>query len=214
MNGALYSDLEYEDLSPELEDEPEAYDLDEVSEMLDELADSADAEELADRKRRGRQRRPTQRRSPIPFAQGMSAYRPPAVGGFVTQKQLQDALARVGTDVRRNAQGIKAINTRINTLNGRVDGVVDVNRLQSREIGKLNRQMRADGALDIVGSLTPQGLDAFQLLKGAVKSGVLGEQKGALANPWVLAGIGLLLRNPNVLGGVLQPGLVATPTPT
>ena len=212
MNGALYSDLEYEDISTEIEDDPEAYDLDEVNEMLDELADASEAQELTDRKRRGRQRRAPQAKG-IPIAQGINAYRPPAVAGFVTQKQLQDALSRVGADVRRNAQGIKAINTRINSLNGRVDGVVDVNRLQSREIGKLNRQMRADGALDIVGALTPAGLDAFQLLKGAVKSGVLGEQKGALANPWVLAGIGLLLRNPNVLGGVLQPSLVATPTP-
>ena len=167
MNGAYADAAEFEDISTEIEDEPEAYDVDEISEMLDELASGADGQDLTDRNRRRPQRRPAQNR-PIPTAQGGNAYRPPAVNGFVTQKQLQDALTRVGTDVRRNAQGIKAVNTRINTLNGRVEGVVDVNRLQSREIGKINRQIRADGALDLVGALTPQGLDAFQLLKGAV----------------------------------------------
>jgi hypothetical protein len=131
-------------------------------------------------------------------------YRAPvAPGGAVDQKQLHDALARVAADVKRNGEGIKTLNTRLGGLTTRVDDVVSVNQIQSRAIGKLDKQMKIDGALDLAESFTPGGISAFQLLRGAVKSGLLGEGKGALGNPLVIGGIGLVLNNPGILGGLL-----------
>jgi hypothetical protein len=145
----------------------------------------------------------------VPTAQGRSAYREPAAGAAapVPQKQLKDVMDRVGGDVRRNAEGIKAINGRLNALDGRVDGVVTVATRHSRELARVQQQMKIDGALELVEAVNLSGgaLDAYQLLKGAVKLGLLGTGKGALSNPAVIGGAGLLLRNPNILGGLFGP---------
>ena len=45
----------------------------------------------------------------------------------------------------------------------------------------------------------------YQLLKGATKSGFLGDGTGAMSNPLVIGGLGLLLNNPNLLSGILAP---------
>jgi hypothetical protein len=54
-----------------------------------------------------------------------------------------------------------------------------------------------------VSSFDGNSLNAFQLLRGSIKSGFIGEPKGALGNPAVIGGIGLLLQNPGILGQVL-----------
>jgi hypothetical protein len=203
MNGESYGTMDLEETGMEYDQEAAEYDRDEVDDMLEALMDSAEADEFAERRRRrGRKAR----RKPVPTAQGRPAYRAPApTGAYVTQKQLKDALDRVGVDVRRNAEGIKTINARLGALDGRVDGVVTVATRHSRELAKLDRQMKVDGALELVEALNAGQLNAFQLLKGAAKSGFLGESKGALGNPMVIGGIGLLLRNPNILGGLIGP---------
>jgi hypothetical protein len=173
----------------------------EMDEMLDGLVEARESD-YSERRRRGRSRNGGARG--VPTARGGSAYRTPAApGGFVTQKQLQEALGRVGADVKRNGEGIKAINARLSGLTTRVDDVVSVNRIQSRTIGKLDKQMKIDGALDLAESFTPGGISAFQLLRGAVKSGLLGEGKGLLGNPLMIGAIGLFLNNPGILGGLL-----------
>jgi hypothetical protein len=203
MNGEAYDDVMEldEDLSDYGDSDMGDY-TSEMDEMLDGLVDARESA-YAERKRKRRGRRPAPAKG-VPTARGGSAYRAPAAaGGPVNQKQLQDALARVGGDVKRNAEGIKTINTRLGAISSRVDDVVSVNRIQSHEIGKLDKRMKIDGALELVESFTPGGLSAFQLLKGAVKSGLLGEGKGALGNPLVIGGIGLVLNNPGILGGLL-----------
>jgi hypothetical protein len=172
----------------------------EVDEMLDELVDEAEYGEAI---------MPTMisrfgRRPPVRTATGRPGYGPLGPpDGYVTQKQFTDALTRVGTDVRRNAQGIKSVNSRVN-------GVVKVNRVQSRAIGKVDKTMKLDGALEFVEAFNPttQAIDVFQLFKGAVASGFIGQTKGPLGNPFVIGGIGLLLRNPGILSGLFTP-----PTP-
>jgi hypothetical protein len=172
----------------------------EMDEMLDGLVD---AREDYSERRGGRGRGRGAQKS-VPSARGGSAYQPPAPqNGYVTQKQLQDALGRVGADVKRNGEGIKTLNARLGGLTTRVDDVVAVNKVQSRAIGKLDKQMKIDGALDLAESFTPGGISAFQLLRGAVKSGLLGEGKGPLGNPLVIGGIGLVLNNPGILGGLV-----------
>jgi hypothetical protein len=208
MIGEYYNTAEFDDTGMEYAQNGAEYDGGEVDDMLDALMESGGADDLSERRRqRNRQR---SRAKGVQTAQGRSAYREPgaaAPGGPVTQKQFKEALDRVGADVRRNAEGIKAINTRLNTLDGRVDGVVTVATKHSRELVRLQQQMKVDGALELVESLNPTSgtLDVYQLLKGAVKLGFLGDGKGPLSNPAVIGGAGLLLRNPGILGGLFAP---------
>jgi hypothetical protein len=195
MNGEAYDDSVDESFA-DYEDSDMG--MSEMDEMLDGLIDAR--EDFSER-RRGRRRG---QQKGVPAAKGGSAYRAPAApGGYVTQKQLQDALGRVGADVKRNGEGIKTLNTRLGTITTRVDDVVAVNKVQSKALGKLDKQMKIDGALDLAESFSPTGLSAFQLLRGAVKSGFLGDGKGPLGNPVVIGGIGLVLNNPGILGGLL-----------
>ena len=195
-----YDDIDDEDYGEEDE-------MDAADEMLDAMVeglDDADPEELADFFWRRKKRRRRKARK-VPTARGRNAFRRAAKGRYVTQAQLKSALGRVGRDVRRNAVGIKQVNGRINGVSNRVTANSRVNRIQGSQIGKLQKLHKAEGVLEFVQAYNPEtgGLDAFQLLKGAVSSGLLGTGKGGMHNPYVLGGIGLLLRNPNALGGLL-----------
>jgi hypothetical protein len=212
MDEDLYEDII--DVDEEEEEDDEAYGEDEIDEMLGELAEAAEEDDdLAERRRRRRGRRKSRGRRPVRTAKGKSAYRQPAMRGYVTQKQFKDALGRVGADVRRNATGIKTVNSRVGKLDGRVNDVVAVNRVQSKAISKVEKMIKIDGALDFAQSftaatdstsgtvtLTPNFSNLF---KGAIKSGMLGDMKGALSNPAVVGGLAFLLTNTNILGGIL-----------
>jgi hypothetical protein len=215
MNGGDY-DSDVLEMDESLDtDEDEAYDQGEVDEMLDALIGEQD-EDYAERRRRRSQnrKRAAKQRKGVPTAKGRSAYQEPGEKGFVTQKQFKEALARVGEETKRNAEGIKTVNTRFGKLDSRIDGVVSVSTLQSGKIRSLDTRMRIDGALDfaqsfniVTGDDNSLGLqpDFSQMLRGAVKNGVLGNGKGALSNPWVIGGIALVIRNPGIVGGLLAP---------
>lgn len=194
------STMELNESEAETESSDAAYDQEEVDSMLDALMEATDSESFAERSRNGRSR---SRQRGVSAAQGRTAYREPAAtGGYVTQKQFKEALERVGTDTRRNAEGIKTLNTRINSLDGRVDSVVSAATVHAKSIAKIEKQLKIGGALELVEALNNGGVNAFQLLKAAAVSGMLGDGKGALGNPVVIGGIGLLLRNPGILGGL------------
>lgn len=210
MNGEAYDDMMELDEFSDVDEDIEDYGPSEVDEMLDGLVESA--EDFAERKRRKKARRG--KGKPVPTAPGRNAYRTPsgADGGPVTQKQLKEALTRVGVDIKRNATGIKTINTRLTGITTRVDDVVSVNRIQSRELGKLDKRTKNDAVLELVGSIqTNGGLTAFQAFKSAVGGGLIGDGPGAFGNPFVLGGIGLLLSNPNILGNVFGGGAAIVP---
>lgn len=141
----------------------------------------------------------------MPIARGKSAYRRPVSRKYVTQKQFKSSLGRVGTDIRRNAKGIKSIHGSMRKLGSRVDDVVSVNRVQSRHIGRLQRQAKIDGALELAGSFDNGSIDLIQAFRGAVKLGLLGDTKGALGNPALIGAAALFLRNPQILGGLVRP---------
>lgn len=187
---------------------------DDVDEMLDALIESDD-DDYSERKKRakrgGRRGRGARRGAP-PTAAGGSAYRPPTPQGPVTQGQLKEALAKVGNDVRRNAEGIKTVNAQMGRLTDQVKEVVSATGAQSSRIGRLDRQLRLDGAIDfatsfsVVNDGTTLSLvpNLSQLLRGALKSGAMGgDTKGALSNPLVVGGLGFVLNNPQILGGLL-----------
>lgn len=209
MNPDMYGD----DL---LEYDTEAYDTDyaadDVDDMLDALMESDD-EDYSERKKRGlRGRRGRGAGRKPPTASGTPAYRPPTPQGPVTQTQLKEALARVGNDVRRNAEGIKTVNAQMGRLTNQVKEVVAINGVQGTRIGRLDRQMRLDGALDFATSFSLAN-DAGtlslvpnlpQLMRGALKTGMVGgDPKGALSNPLLIGGIGFLLNNPQIIGNLL-----------
>jgi hypothetical protein len=191
-----------------------------VDAMLDSLMDEAEVDDLSERARarsrgrgRGRAQQQQQRRQGVPTAKGASAYRAPAQSGYVTQQQLKEAMNRVGEETRRNAEGIKTVNARVGKLDGQVADVVAVTKAQSRRVGTLDTRMKLDSALDFASALSIQTdasgattlvPDFTQLLRGAVKSGAIGSEKGAFANPWVIGGIGLALR-PGFLSSLLTP---------
>ena len=113
-------------------------------------------------------------------------------------------------EVRRNAKGIKTVNAKVGRVNRRVTGVVAVNAAQSRQIGKLDKRVKLDGALEFAESWNGSQVDLFAVFKGAVKSGLLDNTKGAFASPVAIGGVGLLLNvlrnNPGGLGALLWLG--------
>jgi len=184
-------------------EEQEGYDQAEVNEMLDALIEEADMDLAERQSRRGGQRQG------VRTATGRTPYRAPVQSGVVTQKQFQESMTRIGEEMKRNAEGIKTVNARVGKLDGRVDGVVAVNKVQSRKIGGLDTRMKLDSALDFASSVSTTAagltLDLTQVFRGVVKNGALGDGKGALSNPWVIGGIALVLRNPSIIGGLLTP---------
>lgn len=108
-------------------------------------------------------------------------------------------------EMQRNGQGIKAINDRINALEGKVNQAVGVIARDRASITKLEKLNKIDGALDLAQSfnLAAGEIDVFQVLKGSYKSGFFGAPKGALGNPALIGVAGLLLKNPDILRGAL-----------
>ena len=152
------------------------YETEEADAMLDALVE-ADGEEFAER-RRGRSRGRT----------------PPRRSGV--------------TEVQRNGQGIKAINDRINALDSKVDQAVKAVAQDRAAVRRLEKLGKIDGALDLAASVNSDpstgaiSIDVFQVVKGSLKSGFLGEPKGALGNPVLIGAAGLLLRNPGLVGNI------------
>src|SRR6185503_7609571 len=133
-------------------------------------------------------------------------------GPYVQQRQFAESLGQVGTDLRRNAMGIKTVNSRLGVLDGRLASVVGYQRDQNQKINKIGKQLQLDGALDIAQSFTVDpttntlnlSSNPAQILQAVVKFGVLGSQTGLLGNPFVVGGIGFLL-NSGILGNILAP---------
>ncbi len=209
----IESDFDEDDF--EIDDDVE----DAVDDMLDAMMDSAedddDPEEMADffwrKKRRKSKRYKSRRGRRVPYSRGRSAYRKPRRGRYVTQPQLKTALAKVGKEHKRNALGIRSLNSKLARARSGIAANAKINRIQSKQLSKINKIHKADGVLEFVAAYDAenQSVDAFQLLKGAVKSGMIGTGKGGLSNPYIIGGLGLLLNNSNLLGnlvGTADPG--------
>lgn len=207
----LFDDIEsdYEEDDYEIDDDVE----DAVDDMLDAMIDSAeedeDPEEMADffwRKKKRKSKRYSRRGGRrIPYSKGRSTYRKPRRSRYVTQPQLKVALAKVGKEHKRNALGIRSLNRKLSRTRSGIAANTKINRIQSTQISKINKLNKADGVLEFVAAYdtATQSVDAFQLLKGAVKSGMIGTGKGGLSNPYIIGGLGLLLNNSNLLGNLV-----------
>lgn len=109
MNGNGYALIEDDEM--ELLDDLDAMDYDE-DDVFEVFEDDEEDEDLAERRRR---RRPRRRSAPRTARGKYSGIRRPS-SRYVTQIQLQTALAKVSTDVRTNGVAIKKVNGRVNTL--------------------------------------------------------------------------------------------------
>jgi len=176
--------------------------VDEVLEMMMGETTFGEDEDMSERRpKRGRskRRRRGQGRGVRTAPKG-SSYRRPVPKKYVTHAEFKKTTDIQDRKIARNGTGIKTVNSRVNGLKGRVDGVVTVNTAQSRYIRKLNKQMKIDAALEFAESYDGTSIDIYQILKGAVKSGMLDSTKGAFSNPLLVGGLGFLLRNPGFLG--------------
>ena len=94
-------------------------------EMAAEDSGYEEYDDVTERRRRPPQRRPPFRPLPktVPVATGASPIKAaPPTSPYVQQRQFADALTQVGGDLRRNAMGIKTVNSRLGVLDGRVAG--------------------------------------------------------------------------------------------
>lgn len=178
----------------------------------DSMYDSGDSESWEARGRRRPQR-------PAPTASGASAFRPrPGAGasGPVTQAQLEAALARVRTEVRANATGIKTLDGRVRTA------VTDQQRFEAatrKQVDKLRSDLKTTQTLSaliplIAPPTSPYASVAPLLhlvgpdLAGASSGGTGSSSGGLLGNNNNLIAIGALLYASGALG---KPA--TTPTP-
>ncbi|BFM10678.1 hypothetical protein R50072_08310 [Simiduia litorea] len=165
-------------------------------EELDEDAEDYD-ERLFGKRRRRRARRPT--RPMVNFIPRPKSKK--KAGCCINPKVSQALVALKRKDIVHDRK--------IRDVDARSRKNLRVNHLQTKGIGKLNKQMSLDGALEFADSITMTDngmeINLASILKGLIKTGMLGDTKGALGNPAVIGGIGLLLNNPGILGGILAP---------
>lgn len=200
-----YDEYDEMDLDDYAEDDDDDDDFDD---MLEAMMDD-DEDDLSERRRRrrGRSRRSRARGRNRPHRRTL-------------RKRVPTARSRRGPS-KQNAKGIKVVNKKVAAVGGSLDDVIAVNKVQSSNIGKLNRQVRVDGAMDFAKGLELKQVkdangktvlalspDLTQLYRGAVKSGMFGDLKGLLSNPVLIGGLTFLLNNPGLLKGILpdQPG--------
>ncbi len=180
------------------------YDSGEVENVLEALMEN---DELGERRRR-RRRRVTPSVSAIPTAAAFTTTRRMEARGFVTRAEFIQATDELWTGEKRNAKGIRTLNTRLGRVSGQVTELAAVNAAQSQRIARLDKLLKLDGVLDLVEGVKVSTTDNklefnfFQLLKGAVKVGALGDAKGFAGNPLVVGGAGLLLNNPDLLNRI------------
>lgn len=96
--------------------------------------DETDESDESDESRRGRQRRRGGIRPKVPSGQGL--YKPRPNGNYVTQVQLKSAMDRVGAQIKTNADATKAVNTRVNVVNDRVDKEAATRKKENAELNK------------------------------------------------------------------------------
>ncbi len=186
-------DDDEDEMDYDFDDFDDAEDFDDMDDVLDALMDAADDEDdYSERRRRRRKGRRARRRVRKPTRR-------------VTTANTRGNRG-LRAEVRRNAKGIKTVNAKVGGVSRRVKGVVAVNAAQARQIGRLDKRVKLDGALEFAESWNGSQMDLFAVFKGAVKSGLLDNTKGTFASPVAIGGVGLLLNilrnNPQGLGSL------------
>lgn len=183
------------------EAEESHYYPEDIDDILDSMIEEAEDYDFAERAPgRPRTIRPGVRPRPGAIRPGqrpgMTPRRSPAPQGGA-MAQPRDAASRAD---------LAAMQARLTKVE---QGMVSLAAGQARtsvNIATLDRARKVDGALDLASSFRNGELDVFQLVRGTIKGGFVGEPTGAFGNPVLIGVIGLLLNNPNLLDGILNRG--------
>ncbi len=123
----------------------------ESDELYTGFADDTDSDE-SDEAARGRGRRPFRPR--VPTGRGLYSPRPNTQN--VTQVQLQTALARVGKQIKENADATRAVGTRVNDTNARLDKEVAERKKQTDAAQKAIKKSRETAILPLLLASKPK----------------------------------------------------------
>jgi hypothetical protein len=156
----------------------EMEDLDAVSEMVEDLESDESDESDEDIDMMERTRRSRRFRTPPRTAPGGGLFRPrtPSQSGpaqYVTQTQLQAAMARVGAQIKTNSDALKTVNSRVATLSSDIaKQTADIKKLSTggtRDTRALRRDLNST-----------RQMAAIMPLLSAPKSQALTEAAGGL----------------------------------
>lgn len=103
-------------------------------------------------------KRPVRRRPPT--AAGRPFYNAPTAKKFVTQAQLKSSLAKVTNDVRKNAAGIKTVNSKADSNRSRLNQQNTINVRQGRQIRSIRQDMEQQAQTQMLMSLLSRAEDA------------------------------------------------------
>jgi hypothetical protein len=180
VNGYEYIEEDDVDVFEEdLDEDVEEGLYEEIEDLLDELAaeDEGEAADILERRRRRRRRRRPRGRRRVPSASGRGYYRQRPSRNYVTQAQLQAGLERVARDVRKNASGIKVVNSRLKSLSASHSrDIARVNAAHDRDVAQLKKDIKKAQESALLMSLLTQ--PTARDLTDAAKADIVGLQEG------------------------------------
>jgi len=158
-----YDDDDFDDIDSEygfdLEDDDDDDDDDDDEELI--ALESGDDVEFRRAIKRIRNRR--KRRRNKKTAKGRGYFKRQLRRGFVTKKQLQASLSRVGKDVRRNALAIKSNDRDIARNASRISTVSKVNRAQTKALAKIRKDMEQQQQMALLMTLLDSGKKTYSV---------------------------------------------------
>src|SRR5688572_22423807 len=129
--------------------------------------DESDESDESDEARRGRRRR-AGARPKVPSGQGL--YKPRPTGNYVTQVQLKSAMDRVGSQIKTNADATKAVNTRVNVVNDRIDKETSTRKKENADLNKKIKKGQEASLLPLLLQKAPE--KEVKTLAGVTVNGV------------------------------------------
>ena len=129
--------------------------------------DESDESDESDEARRGRRRR-AGARPKVPSGQGL--YKPRPTGNYVTQVQLKSAMDRVGSQIKTNADATKAVNTRVNVVNDRIDKETSTRKKENADLNKKIKKGQEASLLPLLLQKAPE--KETRTLAGVTVNGV------------------------------------------
>ena len=129
--------------------------------------DESDESDESDEARRGRRRRAGVRPK-VPSGQGL--YKPRPNGNYVTQVQLKSAMDRVGSQIKTNADATKAVNTRVNVVNDRIDKETSTRKKENADLNKKIKKGQEASLLPLLLQKAPE--KEVKTLAGVTVNGV------------------------------------------
>lgn len=145
----------------------------------------------SDESRRGRRR-------PVRTGRGAGYYRPRPSNRFVTQAQLQSALAKISNDVKANAAGIKSVGARVDAAAAEQKKLAAVVKKEAadhrRDLSKLKNGMQMAAILPMLTTKTITVAKATELGSTAIPAGtklqVAPDGMGAMLPLLLMGGLG------------------------